>query len=196
MAPDRQVVERRRNRGPRRSVRRFKDVEAVAGIDLRVAPGRDLRLPGPERRRQVDHRAHAHHAPPALGRPATVAGFDVAQAGAEVRAAIGAALQEAALDPFLTGREHLRLRPRCTGSAAPSGKRLIERLLDRVGLTQRRRPQGAHLLRRHEAPARPRARADPRPRRSSSSTSRRPGSTRRAAPRSGTRSGASRATRA
>ena len=45
-------------------------------------------------------------------------GFDIVKQGPKVRASIGAALQEAALDPFLTGREHLRLGARCTGSAA------------------------------------------------------------------------------
>ena len=45
--------------------------------------------------------------PPTAGR-ATVAGWDIATQGADVRATIGAALQAVALDPFLTGREHLR----------------------------------------------------------------------------------------
>ena len=41
-------------------VREFKKgPRAVDGIDLYVAPGRDLRLPRPERRRQVDDRADA-----------------------------------------------------------------------------------------------------------------------------------------
>ncbi len=47
--------------------------------------------------------------PPTGGR-ATVGGFDVASQGAEVRSVIGAALQEAALDAFLTGREHFDLQ--------------------------------------------------------------------------------------
>ena len=45
--------------------------------------------------------------------------------GPEVREPIGAALQEAALDPLLTGREHLRLRraagaPRAERRRAPT----------------------------------------------------------------------------
>jgi ABC-2 type transport system ATP-binding protein len=52
-----------------------------------------------------------------------------------VRSAIGAALQEAALDPFLTGREHLRLQSSLHGITGGERKRLIEALLDRVGLT-------------------------------------------------------------
>ena len=47
--------------------------------------------------------------PPTAG-TARVGGFDVVQQGPEVRTVIGAALQEAALDPLLTGREHLRLQ--------------------------------------------------------------------------------------
>ena len=43
-------------------VREFKGgVRAVDGIDLEVAARRDLRLPRPERRRQVHHRPHADH---------------------------------------------------------------------------------------------------------------------------------------
>jgi ABC-2 type transport system ATP-binding protein len=72
--------------------------------------------------------------PPTSGR-ATVAGFDVRKQGPKVRAAIGAALQEAALDPFLTGREHLRLQASLHGIKGVERKRLLEALLDRVGLT-------------------------------------------------------------
>jgi ABC-2 type transport system ATP-binding protein len=64
-----------------------------------------------------------------------VAGFDVVKQGSKVRASIGAALQEAALDPFLTGREHLRLGASLHAIRGASRKQLIERLLDRVGLT-------------------------------------------------------------
>ena len=47
--------------------------------------------------------------PPTAGR-AWVAGHDVVEDGSEVRATIGAALQDAALDPYLTGREHMKLQ--------------------------------------------------------------------------------------
>jgi ABC-2 type transport system ATP-binding protein len=72
--------------------------------------------------------------PPTSGR-ATVAGFDVVREGAKVRAMIGAALQETALDPFLTGREHLRLQASLHGIGGPERQRLIGELLERVGLT-------------------------------------------------------------
>jgi ABC-2 type transport system ATP-binding protein len=64
-----------------------------------------------------------------------VAGFDVATQGPEVRRRIGAALQEAALDNFLTGREHFHLQGGLHGLArADRDQRAIE-LLERVGLT-------------------------------------------------------------
>ena len=55
--------------------------------------------------------------------------------GAKVRSSIGAALQEAALDPFLTGREHLRLQASLHGIKGDARRRLQETLLNRVGLT-------------------------------------------------------------
>jgi ABC-2 type transport system ATP-binding protein len=72
--------------------------------------------------------------PPTAG-TARVAGFDVVREGPKVRARIGAALQEAALDPLLTGREHLRLQ--ATLQALPRGERRTraDELLDRVGLS-------------------------------------------------------------
>src|SRR5207253_7594725 len=50
--------------------------------------------------------------------------------------AIGAALQEAALDPLLTGREHLRLQTAMHGIGGEERKRRSDELLDRVGLTE------------------------------------------------------------
>ena len=60
--------------------------------------------------------------PPTSGR-ATVGGFDIVRQGARVRATIGAALQEAALDPILTGREHLRAAGDAAGHPPPSSAR-------------------------------------------------------------------------
>src|ERR1700710_946308 len=106
----------RSDKGPRDAgivveglVRRFKDVEAVAGIDLTVAPGEIYGFLGPNGAgKSTTVHMLTTLLPPSAGR-ASVAGFDVAKQGPQVRASIGAALQEAALDPFLTGREHLRL---------------------------------------------------------------------------------------
>src|SRR4051794_25701471 len=73
--------------------------------------------------------------PPTAG-TARVGGFDVVKQGPQVRTVIGAALQEAALDPLLTGREHLRLQ--ATLQALPRAERRprADELLRRVGLTE------------------------------------------------------------
>src|SRR5262249_59277375 len=55
--------------------------------------------------------------------------------GPRVRAAIGAALQEAALDPLLTGREHLRLQTALHGVPRDDRLAVGNELLERVGLT-------------------------------------------------------------
>ena len=52
-----------------------------------------------------------------------------------MRASIGAALQEAALDPMLTGREHLRLQAALQGLPARASRR-GDQLLERVGLSK------------------------------------------------------------
>ena len=52
---------------------------------------------------------------PTAGR-AFVAGHDVVAEAAEVRRSIGVALQDAAIDPLMTGRELLRLQGTCMGS--------------------------------------------------------------------------------
>jgi ABC-2 type transport system ATP-binding protein len=116
-------------------VRRFKDVEAVAGIDLTVAPGEIYGFLGPNGAgKSTTVHMLTTLLPPTAGR-ATVAGFDVAKQGPNVRASIGAALQEAALDPFLTGREHLRLQSSLHGITGQTRQELIATLLERVGLT-------------------------------------------------------------
>jgi ABC-2 type transport system ATP-binding protein len=63
-----------------------------------------------------------------------VAGFDVVSEAAEVRRAIGVALQEAALDPLMTGRELIRLQATLHGLPRNEGQRRAEELLERVDL--------------------------------------------------------------
>src|SRR5436309_5773381 len=90
--------------------RDFKRLRAVAGIDLAVAPGEIYGFLGPNGAgKSTTVHMLTTLLPPTAGR-ATVAGFDVVHEGPKVRKAIGAALQEAALDPILTGREHMRLQ--------------------------------------------------------------------------------------
>jgi ABC-2 type transport system ATP-binding protein len=53
-----------------------------------------------------------------------------------VRSAIGAALQEAALDPLLTGSEHMRLQTSLHGIAKGEREARGDELLERVGLSK------------------------------------------------------------
>src|SRR5918911_3747527 len=86
-----------------RLARRFKEIEAVAGIDLSIRPGEIYGFLGPNGAgKSTTVHMLTTLLPPTSGR-ATVAGFDVVREGPKVRAAIGAALQEAALDMILTG---------------------------------------------------------------------------------------------
>src|SRR5262245_8775613 len=70
------------------------------------------------------------------GGSARVAGFDVVQEASDVRRSIGVALQEAALDPLMTGRELMLLQATLHGIPNEEGKRRGNALLERVGLTQ------------------------------------------------------------
>ena len=117
-------------------VREFrKGPRAVDGIDLHVEPGEIYGFLGPNGAgKSTTVHMLTTLLPPTAG-TATVGGYDVVEEGPKVRKVIGAALQEAALDPFLTGREHLRLQSALHGIRGADRKRRIEALLARVGLT-------------------------------------------------------------
>ena len=73
--------------------------------------------------------------PPTAG-IARVAGYDVVREGARVRESIGAALQEAALDPQLTAREHMRLQTALQGIPKAERMKRGDELIERVGLAE------------------------------------------------------------
>jgi ABC-2 type transport system ATP-binding protein len=110
-------------------------VRAVDGIDLEVAPGEIYGFLGPNGAgKSTTVLVLTTLLPPTAGR-ARVAGLDVMREGAAVRRAIGASLQESALDPFLTGREHMRLQSALHGLGREERERRGTELLERVGLT-------------------------------------------------------------
>jgi ABC-2 type transport system ATP-binding protein len=112
------------------------DVRAVDGIDLRVAPGEIYGFLGPNGAgKSTTVLVLTTLLPPTSG-AARVAGMDVVHQGPEVRRAIGASLQESALDPFLTGREHMRLQGALHGMAKAERDSRGSELLARVGLTE------------------------------------------------------------
>ena len=116
-------------------VREFKKgPRAVDGIDLEVSPGEIYGFLGPNGAgKSTTVHMLTTLLPPTSG-SARVAGFDVLRQGPQVRQNIGAALQEAALDPLLTGREHLRLQASLQGLSRTERVRRSEELLTRVGL--------------------------------------------------------------
>jgi ABC-2 type transport system ATP-binding protein len=118
-------------------VREFKKgPRAVDGIDLYVAPGEIYGFLGPNGAgKSTTVLMLTTLLPPTAG-TARVAGYDVRKEGPKVRSVIGAALQEAALDPLLTGRDHLRLQTMLQAVPRAERKPRQIELLDRVGLTE------------------------------------------------------------
>jgi ABC-2 type transport system ATP-binding protein len=89
--------------------KRFGSVQALDGVDLAAGPGTVLGLLGPNGAGKTTMvRVLTTLIRPDAGR-ARVAGFDVSSQGAAVRAVIGLAGQQTAIDPLLTGRENLEL---------------------------------------------------------------------------------------
>jgi ABC-2 type transport system ATP-binding protein len=116
-------------------VREFKrGPRAVDGIELSVSPGEIYGFLGPNGAgKSTTVHMLTTLLPPTAG-SARVAGHDIIREGAAVRDAIGVALQEAALDQLLTGREHMRLQAGMHGMRRVEGQRLGDELLERVGL--------------------------------------------------------------
>ncbi len=116
-------------------VREFKKgPRAVDGIDLAVSPAEIYGFLGPNGAgKSTTVHMLTTLLPPTAG-TARVAGHDVVREGPQVRMNIGAALQEAALDPLLTGREHLRLQAALQALPRAGRKQRADELLERVGL--------------------------------------------------------------
>jgi ABC-2 type transport system ATP-binding protein len=116
-------------------VREFKGgIRAVDGVHFSVEPGEIYGFLGPNGAGKSTTVLMLTTLLPPTSGTARVAGYDIVSQGAHVRESIGAALQEAALDPLLTGREHLRLQTTLHG--LPKRERISRgtELLARVGL--------------------------------------------------------------
>jgi ABC-2 type transport system ATP-binding protein len=110
-------------------------IKAVDGIDLQVAEGEIYGFLGPNGAgKTTTVRMLTTLLQPTGGR-AVVAGHDVAVEPGAVRERIGVALQEAALDPLMTGRELLELQATLHAIPKREGRDKGQWLLDRVGLT-------------------------------------------------------------
>lgn len=111
-------------------------ITAVDGIDLEVAEGEIYAFLGPNGAGKTTTVRMLTTLLRPTGGTASVAGHDVASEPGAVRRYIGVALQEAALDPLMTGRELIRLQATLHGLPRREGARRADALLRRVGLTQ------------------------------------------------------------
>jgi ABC-2 type transport system ATP-binding protein len=109
-------------------------VKAVRGVDLEVAEGEIYAFLGPNGAGKTTTVRMLTTLLRPTGGSARVAGHDVVSAAGAVREAIGVALQEAALDPLMTGRELIRLQATLHRLSRDEGERRAEALLERVGL--------------------------------------------------------------
>jgi ABC-2 type transport system ATP-binding protein len=117
--------------------RRFEGgVQAVAGIDLEVAEREIYAFLGPNGAGKTTTVRMLTTLLKPTGGSAAVAGFDVVKDAANVRHSIGVALQEAALDPLMTGRELMQLQATLHGLPSAEAKRRGNALLTRVGLME------------------------------------------------------------
>lgn len=115
--------------------KRYKQHEALSGVDLAVPSGTVFGLLGPNGAgKTTTVRMLATLAEPDGGR-AEVAGFDVVRQPHEVRRRIGLAGQYAAVDELLTGRENLVLIGRLLHLSRRSARERATRLLERFELT-------------------------------------------------------------
>src|SRR3990170_2794603 len=119
----------------RELVREFKGgIRAVDGLDLQVQPGEIYGFLGPNGAgKTTSVRILATLLRPTSG-VARVAGHDVVADADAVRRSIGVALQEAAIDPLMTGRELLVMQGALHGLAGGERRERAHDLLDRVGL--------------------------------------------------------------
>ncbi len=114
--------------------RSFDDVLAVRGVDLEVEEGEIYAFLGPNGAgKTTTVRMLTTLLMPTGGR-ATVGGHDVVKEARAVRSSIGVALQEAALDPLMTGRELIRLQATLQGIPTAEGRRRADALLEKVDL--------------------------------------------------------------
>ena len=119
-------------------VKRFKQVEAVAGIDLDVRPGETFGFLGPNGAGKSTTIKILCTLADATAGSATVAGFDVARDRDQVRRHIGLVFQEPTLDAYLTAEQNLRFHGELYGvdRATAAGRR--QEVLTMVDLSERR----------------------------------------------------------
>ena len=109
-------------------------IKAVDGVDLEVKEGEIFGFLGPNGAgKSTTVRMLTTLLRPTAGQ-AFVAGYDIVKDADKVRRSIGVALQDAAIDPLMTGNELLELQAVLYGIPANQMKKRADELLERVGL--------------------------------------------------------------
>jgi ABC-2 type transport system ATP-binding protein len=115
--------------------RTFGDLKAVDGVDLRVEDGEVFGFLGPNGAGKSTMVRMLTTLLSPTGGQARVAGHDVVAHPDQVRRSIGVALQDAAIDPLMTGQELLDLQAVLYGLNRAAARHRGAELLERVGLT-------------------------------------------------------------
>ncbi len=114
--------------------KRFGDVVALDGVDLRVGRGSVLGLLGPNGAGKTTLVRILTTLLAADSGRAVVAGYDVVRGASALRHVIGLAGQSAAVDDYLTGRENLELVARLYHRPRRVARRRADELLERFDL--------------------------------------------------------------
>jgi ABC-2 type transport system ATP-binding protein len=116
--------------------KQFRDIQAVRGLDLEVYQGEVFGLLGPNGAgKTTTIKILLGLTRPSAGR-VEVLGFDPVKQAGEVRARTGYAMQQIALDLYLTGRENLQIFAELFGLPVKAGGKRIDDLLKWAGLTE------------------------------------------------------------
>jgi ABC-2 type transport system ATP-binding protein len=110
-------------------------IKAVDGINLEVKPGEIYGFLGPNGAGKTTTVRMLVTLLMPTGGQALVAGHDVAKDPSAVRRNIGVALQEAALDPLMTGNELMLLQATLQGMSSDLARTKSAELIERVGLS-------------------------------------------------------------
>ncbi|MFI7388575.1 ABC transporter ATP-binding protein [Streptomyces sp. NPDC049813] len=110
-------------------------VEAVRGVDLRVAPGEILGFLGPNGAGKTTTLRMLMTLLPPTGGAATVAGHDLAGDPAGVRGAVGYVAQSGGVDPSVSVREELVTQGRLYRLTKPQAQARARELAADLGLT-------------------------------------------------------------
>ncbi len=114
--------------------KRYKEVQALAGVSFAVRSGEVFALLGPNGAgKSTTVRILATLTRPDAGR-AEVAGHDVRREAGAVRRAIGYVPQDSGVDQYGTGRENLMLQGRVQGMSGTELRDRVSALLDLVGI--------------------------------------------------------------